>query len=541
MRTIIFLGALFYAVMATAQEDALVFFADKENVAEAIANPITILTQEALDRKAMHDIAIDELDVPVNENYITQIKNRPGISVHAKSKWMNAVYVRGTQANIDALTDLGFVTMVEYADKGLNTKPFLKNHEDKFGREQEAQRIEYDYGAAANQTEMIAADFLHEQNFTGEGMVIAVMDSGFPDVLTNPAFSHIISDNRLLGTYDFAERQTNVDGTGSHGARTFSNMGAFLEGGQNFVGTAPDASYYLFRTEFAPSENPVEEAWWVEALERADSLGVDVVNTSLGYQDYDNPNYDHSYEDLDGETTIAARGANFAFDKGMLLVTSAGNDGGGFTFVGTPGDARGILTVGAVDANGDYAFFSSIGPTVDGRVKPDVMAQGQDAAVVDQDGDVTFNNGTSFSAPIMAGAVASLWQSQPEIRNEQLMQVIRESANRFMNPTDELGYGIPNFEDAFNALEILGIEEQVLKHNFALYPNPATTQINFTFPKSIEKATVLLFNVMGSEVLQAEITSADNQVNISKLSNGVYLARIIGDTGVTNTFKIVKQ
>lgn len=540
MKKLLLLGALLVAAVAIAQEDALVFFADKENVTASIANPITILTQKAIDRKALHNIAIDALDVPVNEAYITQLKNISGITVHAKSKWLNAVYVRGSQSAIENLTNLAFITEVEFADKSLNRTPFQRPTEDKFKIEKQESRIVYDYGAARNQAEQIAADFLHEQDFTGEDMIIAVLDSGFPNVMTNPAFSDIVSEGRLLGTYDFAERQTNVDGTGSHGAQTFSDIGAFLDGAEKFVGTAPDASFYLFRTEFAPTENPVEEAWWVEALERADSLGVDVVNTSLGYQDYDNPSYDHTYEDLDGETTIAARGGNLAFQKGMLLVTSAGNDGNGFTFVATPGDSKGILTVGAVDAGGDYVDFSSIGPTVDGRIKPDVMAQGRDAAVVDRDGNVTFNSGTSFSSPIMAGAIACLWQSRQEVKNNRLMDLIRQNSHLFNNPTNEMGYGIPDFEEAYHALQILGTEDQMLKETFAIYPNPVTDVFNVSFPQQLERAVVIIYDVLGKQVLEKEISAVENKVNISELSGGVYIASIAAE-GVINNFKILKK
>jgi serine protease AprX len=540
MKKILIMVVVLATTATNAQQDALVFFADKENVAASIADPISILTQEAIDRKAMHNIAIDAFDVPVNEDYIAQIKDQTGISVHAKSKWMNAVYVRGPQSNIDALTGLSFVTEVEFADKNLNRQPFQKETEDKFKIENEPNQIVYDYGVAANQTEMLAVDFLHEQDFTGDGMIIAVLDSGFPNVTTNPAFAQVVSEGRLLGTYDFALRQTNVDGTGSHGTQTFSNIGAFLDGAQNFVGTAPDASFYLFRTEFAPTENPVEEAWWVEALERADSLGVDVVNTSLGYQDYDNPNYDHSYQDLDGETTIAARGGNFAFQKGMLLVTSAGNDGNGFGFVTTPADAPGVLTVGAVDADGDYVDFSSFGPTVDGRIKPDVMAQGRDAAVVGPDGNVGFSNGTSFSSPIMAGAVASLWQSRPEVKNNRLMDVVRRSGHLFDNPTDEMGYGISNFQEAYNDLQTLGIEGQLLKETFAIYPNPVVDYFSVSFPQQSDRAVVTIFDVLGKQVMMKEITAISNSVNMSELSRGVYIANISAE-GVTNNFKILKK
>ena len=539
MKKLTLLVALLAASFMNAQvQDALVFLTDKEDVAASIANPISILTQDAIDRKTLQSTPIDARDVPVNEDYITQLKNSPGISVYAKSKWMNAVYVRGTQNDIEDLITAGFVSSVEFMDKSLNFRPG-GTIPDKFAIENQQSRIIYNYGDAANQTTMIRADYLHEQDFTGDGMVVAVLDSGFPNVLNNTAFSSIVAQDRLLGTYDFALRQENVDGTGSHGARTFSNIGGFIL--DQFVGTAPEASFYLFRTEYGPTENPVEEAWWVEALERADSLGVDVVNTSLGYRAYDNAAYDHSYEDLDGQTTIGARGANHAFDKGMILVTSAGNGGSSsFPTVGTPGDSPGMLTIGAVDSDGHYVSFSSIGPTVDGRVKPDVMAQGLNAAVVSQNGTVSTGSGTSFSSPIMAGAVASLWQARPEISNGQIMQVVRESAHLFNNPTDEMGYGIPNFEDDLTILLVLGLEDQLRAEQFALYPNPVKTSINVSFPKGVTEADVSLYNIIGEQILTAKISNVTNWINLSELGSGMYFATIKSNSK-TNSFKLIKE
>ncbi len=522
-----------------AQEDALVFFSAKADVAASLANPISILTQDALDRKAMHGVAIDERDVPVDENNIAMLKAEPGITVFSKSKWMNAAYVRGGQSNIENLVGNGYVEAVEFMNKSLNLAPITPfSGENKFDQENSFVSTVYNYGDATNQTEMISMDYIHEQDFTGEGMVVAFMDSGFPNVFTNPAFSHVVNDGRFLGTYDFALRQTNVDGTGTHGANTLSDAAAIVD--NEFVGTAPDASYYLFRTEYAPSENPVEEAWWVEALERADSLGVDVVNTSLGYQDYDDSSYSHTYSDLDGQTTIGARGANHAFDKGMLLVTSGGNDGNGFGTVATPADAPGVLSIGAVDSSGNYASFSSRGPTVDGRIKPDVMAQGASAAVVDTDGNVTTSSGTSFSGPIMAGAVTSLWQSRPNTPNGELMQIVRESAHLYNNPTDEMGYGIPNFESAYLTLQALSIEDKILANNFAVYPNPVRDRLNISFPEQVSSATLTLYNILGSKVLEQQISATNNSLEVSDLKSGVYLASISSE-GKTNSFKIIKE
>ena len=536
---LLFSFLFFQASIVYGQEDALVFFQDKENIATALENPISILTQKAIDRKLLRNTPIDARDVPVNETYIATIKDISGITVFAKSKWMNCVYVRGDLQNLEALEELDFVSHVEFANKSLNLGPIVGGPvEDKFQIEKQSNKIVYDYGAATNQVEMIAASFLHQQDFTGLGIDIAVLDSGFPGVLTNPAFETLRDQGRLLGTYNFITREETADAPSSHGSKTFSDIGGYLEG--QFVGTAPGASFYLYVTEDVTQENPVEEAWWVEALERADSLGVSLVNTSLGYQDYDNPAYTNSYEDLDGFTTIAARGANHAFDKGMLLLTSAGNDGQSFGYVATPADAPGCLSIGAVDQDGIYAGFSSYGPNASGLRKPDVMAQGVSAAVVDQNGAVDFNSGTSFSSPIMAGAIASLWQSRPEATNAQIMQIVRASAHLFDNPTDLMGYGIPNFETAYNALQILGAQAQFLNIQFAMYPNPARDVISFSIPSFIDSAVVSVYTITGQQVFSSEITPQQNTLDISGMATGIYIAKVISG-GTKNSFKLIKK
>ena len=519
-------------------QDAWIYFSDKENVEASINNPISILTQEALDRKALHSVDIDVRDVPVTEAYIQEVKNSPGITYWAKSKWMNCVYVQGTVNDLEALLDLPYVVGIEYADKDLNF-PNPQPVSDKFKVLADPQsRVEYNYGAAANQIEMISGDYLHQQEFTGEGMIIAVMDSGFPNFTSNPGFAHIVDNGRLLGTFDFYSRTTDVTGTGSHGIQTTSDIGGYLD--NQFAGTAPDASFYLFRTEYGPSENPREEAWWVEALERADSLGVDVVNTSLGYQAYDNANYDHSYEDLDGVTTFAARGANLAYEKGMVLVTSAGNQGNSFGTVATPADAIGLLAVGAVNNLGNYVSFSSRGPTVDGRIKPDVMAKGQSAAVISSSGVVDFSNGTSFSSPIMAGAVSCLWQAFPETTNAELMQVVRESAHLFNNPTDQMGYGIPNFELAFNTLTLLAQNDHLLKRQAALSPNPVNESFSVLLPSEVDYAQLEVYNVLGQFIESLEVRASQSQIPVTHWNKGAYLIKLILPSGQVQSFKLIK-
>ena len=539
MKLVLPIVLFFIGFSCLAQENnALVFLIDKANVDMYLANPLSMLTQEAIDRKNTHATLIDVRDVPVNEEYISTIKNNEGVVVLAKSKWMNSVFVRGSQTDIKNLLTLDFVSVIEFADNTLNLNTVPAERAPKFNISDQ-NRINYNYGNAVNQTEMIAVNRLHQQDFTGDGMRIALMDSGFPNIAKNPAFSALNVENRLLGSYDFVNRQENVEGTGTHGSETLSCMAGYLP--DVFVGTAPQASYYLFRTEFAPTENPVEEAWWVEALERADSLGVDVVNTSLGYRNFDNAAYNHSYEDLDGNTSIAARGANLAFQKGMLLVTSAGNGGQtDFKTVGTPADSPNVISIGAVDFNGDYAVFSSIGPTVEGRIKPDVVAQGQAAAVVDTTGQIDFVNGTSFSSPIIAGAVTCLWQALPTLNNAEIMQLVRKSGSLYQNPTDEMGYGIPNFESALSDGLFLGLQSQLLQKQFKLQANPVDTEVNISFPEGISTATLQFFNLLGQRLMNVELTSSDHDADVSHLPEGLYIAVISGG-GTTNSFKVIKK
>lgn len=536
MKNIIFLTLFFLSNFLTAQtEDAWVFFLDKQNVQASLANPISILTQEALDRKALHNIPIDERDVPVNENYITQIKNQPGITVYAKSKWMNCVYVRGSQSDIANLTSLSFVTDIEYADKSLNFASGTSPLEDKFAFEQASRS--FNYGFASDQIEMLSGEHLHDQGYTGDGMRIAILDAGFLGVDTEDGFAYVRDDGRILGTYDFIERSVTLNNNSSHGTRVFSDIGGYIL--NEFVGTAPDASFYLFKTEDVTSETPVEEAYWVEALERVDSLGVHVVNTSLGYRAYDNPAYSHTYGDLDGNTTFSARGANIGFEKGLLLVTSAGNSGNGsFPWVGTPGDSPGMLTIGAVDMNGNYASFSSIGPTTDSRIKPDIMAQGQATYVIDQNNDIVTNNGTSFSSPIMAGAVACFWQAGLQFSNAQIMQWVRESAHLYNNPTDQMGHGIPNFQVALDLLLLSAEEQQVT--GFIVYPNPVSDQLFIEAPYNSNTVKAVMHSVMGTKIWEQTLQSQNQGLDVSGLRNGVYLLTLATDLS-SQTLKIIKK
>lgn len=536
-RNIFMLLLLQISITATAQQDAWIYLTDKPNVASSLASPISILTQKAIDRKQHHNIAIDERDVPVNEAYIADLKTQTGITVMAKSKWFNSVHVRGTEADINALDALTYVDSIDFADKSLNSGSREFHAQDKYDNFE--QQVVFTYGNAQNQVEMINADNLHVDDFTGEGITIAVMDSGFPNVNTIGAFQRLRDNGDLLDGYDFVTRNTDVyaNTASSHGTRVLSDMAGYIQ--DQFVGTAPDASYYLFLTEDVSSENPVEESYWVEAAERADSLGVDMINTSLGYRVFDNSNYDYTPADMNGQVAFISKGASIAVEKGILVVVSAGNAGATtWQTVGAPADSPDVLSVGAVDANGNYVAFSSQGGTAQvGYQKPDVVARGGASYVVDQNNNITQNNGTSFSSPILCGGIASLWQAIPDASPTEVMDYVRQSASQYTTPEDLLGYGIPDLDLAKNIA--LSLDES-LRPAFSIYPNPVVNEIHIQFPENYINAGLKIYNQLGQRILNTNLTNTFNTVDVSFMSPGLFVLELNSE-GNTKTYKFIKQ
>ena len=540
MKNLIGFIIILVAQLSFAQtEHAWVYFTDKPDVANSLANPITILTQKAIDRKNNHGVAIDERDVPVNESYVTQVKNQTGITVKAKSKWFNCVHVLGTQTDIDNLLNLSFVDEILYADRSLNvsSRSSAEANSNRT-REKFETLVMYNYGNSSNQATMIKVDKLHELDYTGEGVTIAVMDSGFPNVNTMGAFQRLRDNGDLLDGYDFVDRTPNIyayTGNG-HGTTVLSDMAGYVDG--QFVGTAPDASYYLFRTEDAGSETPLEESNWVEAAERADSLGVDVVNTSLGYNRFDDSRYDYTTADMDGNTAFITKGSNIAVEKGLLIVNSAGNSGndGTWGIITAPGDGNGF-TIGAVNSSGNYASFSSRGRTPNIPVKPDVVAQGASVYVINSSNSVVTSNGTSFSSPIIAGSMACMVQAFPDKTNLELMQLVRESSSIYSNPTIQLGYGIPNFEAAF---QTLSVSENSSEATMQLFPNPAKAIVTINLPETTQNATITLGNLVGKTIKIYNTTSTSQVIDVRNLAAGMYLLRIEAN-GEIITKKLIKQ
>ncbi len=542
MRKIVIFLFLFSSFVGFSQEDAWVYFKDKPDSQTYIDNPLTMLSQRALDRRANQNIALDIKDVPIYQPYINEVSASTGITVKAKSKWLNCVHVRGSQTDINALKLLSSVLNVDFADKNLNSAPAKIKSKLKYTAVNKTIQtaVNYNYGTSLNQIQMLNGHLLHQSNYTGSGKIIAVLDSGFPEVNTAQPFARLHDNNQILGGYNYVTKSTNYYSGGSHGTSVLSLIGGFTDG--QLIGTAPDAQYYLYITEDDATENPVEESNWVEAAEEADRVGVDIITTSLGYFDFDDTSYSHTYSDMTGNAAFASKGANIAFTKGIVVLASAGNEGATTEpHIGVPAEALNVIAVGAVKSDRTYASFSSIGPSYDGRVKPDVMAQGQQPYVYSGGTINNGGNGTSYSCPILAGMVACLMQALPGKNAQQIKQLILQSSDNFSEPAAksrlQYGYGIPDFSLALSkGLSITSFS----KNDFQVYPNPTFDAISVTLPNGTDVKTIAIYNVLGQKVLEKNISNLSPTISLQTLNSGIYIYKVESN-GTSQSGKIIKQ
>ena len=517
---------LFIANNYAQQTDAWVFFKDKPNAATYISNPLTMLSQRALDRRNNQSINLVENDVPVETTYVNQVANSSGITVKASSKWLNALHIQGLKTNIDLLLNFPFVDKIEFADKTLN-KTISTSEKNKRRSQKTEKTTAVNYGTTEHQTKMLEGHYLHNLGYLGEGKIIALLDAGYNGVETFSAFSNLHdsqnSNGEILGGYDYVHRNTNFyfDTGSTHGLSVLSTIAGFID--SQFVGTAPNAQFYLFVTEDDSKETPLEESLWVEAAEKADSLGVDIINSSLGYSTFDNAAYNYSYADMNGTSAFISRGAQIATEKGMVVVVSAGNSGNdSWHYITAPADANSVISVGAVDASEAIANFSSFGPTSDNRIKPEVLAQGQNVYVIDKNGSVATSNGTSFSSPIIAGMVAVLWQAFPNKTASEIKQAIVASSDLFNAPTAQRGYGIPNFETIFQILNVDKASFEALK----VLPNPVQNTLKISFEGNLMQYQVPIKDVTGKLIRSKKMNYQNATMDVSNLLPGVYFAEV---------------
>ena len=544
-------------------------FLNKNNSPYSITNPSAFLSQKAIDRRSNQGIPINMLDIPVNQCYIDSVTNF-GATFINKSKWFNSIIVSLTDTNIlQQINTLPFVKSSELVisvstkkkknkqnDETINKtaniyfKPqYYQNYytanEKHIVNEKDAKATQnIDYGQAYLQINMLQGTFLHNQGYTGQGMTIAVLDAGFSQVDIMNAFDSLWLNGQILGTHDFVSPGNNVFNEATHGMMVLSTMGANLPG--QIVGTAPKASYWLIRTEDATSENPIEEDNWASGAEFADSVGADIINSSLGYTTFNNPIMSHTYQDMDGKATRATLAATIAARKGILVVNSVGNSGeGAWRYIGAPSDADSIISVGAVDTNEGHASFSSIGPTYDGRVKPTVVALGQDAVFATATG-ISTGNGTSFSSPILCGMATCLWQAFPQKTNQEVIEAIKHSASQYLTPDSLLGYGIPNFQIASILLSGNKIHNFDSENTFNMFPNPFDEILHIAYNSiDTQKVQIELYDLSGEKLMSINDIPRHQGYNSITINNllvlkkGLYFVRIISGSK-TSTQKVIK-
>ena len=428
------------------------------------------LSQKAIDKRAERHIALDSMDYAVSPIYIDSLR-KTGCHIYHTSRWLNGATIETDSNTLKIITQWTFIDTVYLTRQSIDEiNNRHEGEEDPFGipsislRKQKAENkdtIDNSNNYSADQqplqqsptwlsdpqTEQLNLHPLHEAGFHGQGITMAIVDGGFQNVDTLSAFDAV--REQILGIYDMTDDIDSVTGTtGNHGVKCFSTIAAITS---DYQGAATAANYYLIRSEEHKTESPKEMDNWVAAIELADSLGVDILSSSLGYAMFDDDRHTLTYADMNGQTTRCSRAANIAAEKGMLVIVAAGNEGNkAWHYISAPADADNILTVGAVNIHDSIAAFSSWGPTADGRVKPEVCATGNQTALINPlNNSVIYGNGTSFACPIIAGMAACLWSAMPHATNMEIRERIIQSADRYTMPHAQYGYGIPNAWQAY--------------------------------------------------------------------------------------------
>lgn len=501
-------------------------FTDKNNSPYSVTSPSVFLSQRSIDRRVRQNIPVILQDLPVNQNYIDSIDN-PGFVVIGTSKWMNGVIAKVTDSTLlQNLASVSFVNGYKYV------KPISYKSKDKTKKQLGTLSDVYNYGLGFDQIKIHNGNVLHNLGYKGDGMLIAVVDAGFTGTDAITVFDSLRNDNRIIATRNFVtgNNNTSVYESSGHGTSVLSTMASLSEG--NLVGTAPHAMYALLLSEEAAAEYIFEEYTWVCAAELADSLGADIITSSLGYTTFDDTLMNHTWQELDGRTSVASIAATTASRKGIVVVASAGNSGAQpWHKIGIPADADSILAVGAISTTLQPAPFTSVGPSADGRVKPDVAATGWGVSVSSTSGEITLSNGTSFSCPIIAGLTACLWQAHPNAKNTDIINAIVKSSTIYNNPDTLIGYGIPDFVyasfllSAYTFNNLSGIKN--------IYPNPFTDNIYIEFHAADSHNIKIEFCDLAGRVLFSNnvqtVPYLLNRItvgNVSEFRQGVYILNI---------------
>ncbi len=523
-----------------------VMFKDKVGTPYSVSTPSAYLNSQSIARRTRQGIAISNSDLPVTPSYVTQIAAVPGATVLYRSKWLNGVVVKASATATAAIATFTFVNNTMPVNRyKVTLGPTVDIPGNNSITEKQVATTGYNYGMTNTQVTMLQADCMHSLGYRGQLMNIAVMDIGFYNVQNLQIFDSLRLEGRILGTRDFVngDNQVYEDPIEGHGTMCLSTMAANMPG--TMIGTAPKANYWLLKTEDGYSETISEEYNWVRAVEFADSVGVDICTTSLGYNTFDGNLNNHTYvTDLNGKIAPMSIAANMAARKGIIVLSAAGNEGSGpWHYITVPADADSIIAVGAVNSSYVKAPFSGFGPSADGRIKPDLCALGLGATVYDPNGFVnTGGNGTSFATPILAGAVACLWQYSFFTKNMQVISALKSSATNSTTPDNNVGWGVPKLCVAMGALssvhELNGNSGEV-----TIYPNPFNSEIKIKLSDPCSLVNVVISDVSGKIVHSEKIENPSEMISIYQLNEvekGMYFISISSPEFNINK-KIVKQ
>lgn len=518
-KTLLFCLLIGYSITFAQTQLVFVFFKDKPNKSAFYANPLSELSQKSLNRRIALGISLNDQDAPIEQSYIQNIQNL-GFTVTDYSKWLNGVAVNATSAQIVTLQSQSYVQSVESFARNTSTgtKHINPNKWESFNSTNK-NLTTFDYGSGSEQIDQINLRPLHLAGFTGTGVSIAVIDTGFPTVNTGSAFARLWTNNRIKAGYDFVTKTNDIynPSLNVHGSVVLGAIGGYIQ--DTFVGSAPDADFYLYRSENATVEIPEEELYWIEAAEEADRKGVDLITTSLGYSTFDDPRYNYQYSDMNGSTSFIARGANIATTKGIFVLIAAGNSGQQpWHYITTPADNANVFTIGSVDSAGISSGFSSFGPNALGVIKPDGSTRGT-ATLTVLNNATTVVNGTSIATPIAAGGVACLIQAFSNMNRDLMKNRLRQTASLYPGHTDQMGYGILNFGNFYNGT--LNTSETVKRKKIALFPNPVKTILNVASENEI--LSLEIYDNLGKLIMK---NTHQSSIRVEDFPKGTYYLKI---------------
>ena len=500
----------------------LIYFINKTNNSYSLDHPRSFMSEKALERREVQGLALDSTDLPVSEYYLNALQSRE-FKVFFSSKWLNAALIECDSERLDELNNFKFVSKVTFMAPGHRLS-------------QTPEKLEYTYTnetplvvskSADFQLESIGVDIMQSEGFTGSGVTVAVLDAGFKGTNRSLLFEHLFENDRILDSYDFVRNERNPFAHDDHGTNVLSCLVAKHK---YLTGSAVDVSVALYVTEDPASEYRIEELNWLLAAERADSLGIDIISSSLGYNTFDDSSMDHLYTETTGDKTIISNAAQYASDKGILVINSAGNEGNNneWPYVIFPSDVQDVLVVGAVDSELKYASFSSRGPTADERIKPDVVALGRYVTLYLENNKIDRRSGTSYSTPLIVGLAAGLWQKYPSLTNMELKQLIVTSGSSYIKPNTKTGYGVPSYSriGMNTALSV----DKVMTDDMIVYPNPFNSNyINVKIEREYAQEDIqfIVYGPSGNMVNKHELSqtkrTSEFRMEIGGMEKGVYL------------------